>query len=556
MLSRLTVANLAVVEKAQADFEAGLNVLTGETGSGKTVLIGALELVLGVRADSSIIREGAKEARVEAVFEFPPPRGKAIAKKIAAILEDAGIEPGENLVVRRTISAAGGSRVWVNDSASSLATLKRLGAVLVDIHGPRANQNILEEKFQRATLDSFGSVDASPYIKEWRELENIREQKAALEGEGDVSDETDLLRYQVAELEEAAITEEDDALSERQIAAAHAGEIVDGANEVTQLLGGDGGVSELMGKAISRIRHMGKLFPDAAEWSEAAESIAISAEELSRNVADAASRIDADPAELERMDARLATVNRIFRKYRAADSATIAAILAEKKERLSLLEGRDERLAELAKAEKAALSRVESAGAALRKVREKAGVKLAKAITANLHGLGFAQAKFAVAVEEAAPSRTGADKVEYLFEPNPGESARALAAIASSGEAARVMLAIKSVLAGHDGTDLLVFDEIDANIGGETGSAVGLRMRETARHHQVIAITHMPQSAAFGERHLIVKKTVSNGRTRTTISVASGTEREKEIARMLGGGKAAEAHAKAILSSASGKVTD
>lgn len=546
MLSRLAVSNLAVVEKVEAEFASGLNVLTGETGAGKSVLMGALELVLGGRSDSSVVRDGAKEARVEAVFELGD--GAASSAKVAAILEEAGIDDAGALVIRRTVNASGGGRVWVNDSVSTVATLKKLGAVLVDIHGPRANQSILEERFQRASLDSYGAVNSTKYAAAWSELVKCREEIADLEAAENVEDEIDLLKFQTNEIEEAAISADDDDLAERHAAAAHAGEIVEAANEITEALGGDEGISSLLARVHSRVHAVERFFPEAAEWAAEADEIAVRADELSRSVADAASRLDADPDELARMDARLAVVNRLKRKYGAANASALADVLDAKKARLDDLERRGVRLEELRRDEVRLVSQVEEIGATLRASRAKAGKQLAKAVTEALRTLGFAQAKFAVSVEEAAPTRTGCDKVEFVFEPNPGESARPLASIASSGEAARVMLALKGALAEHDGTDLLVFDEIDANIGGETGRAVGERMRSVAEHHQVIAITHLPQSAVFGRRHLVVSKSVSGGRTRTSIRIVEGEERLKEIARMLGGGAAALEHAGKLFS--------
>lgn len=545
MLSRLSVSNLAVVEKAEVDFAPGLNVITGETGAGKSVLMGALELVIGGRADSSAVRDGAREARVEAVFDLKEDNPNQA--RLRAILDECGIEDAGALVIRRTVGAAGGGRVWINDCASTVATLKKIGVVLVDIHGPRANQSILEERFQRSALDSYGAVDTAKYAAAWAELVKCREEIASLEAAENVEDEIDLLKFQTGEIEEAAISADDDDLAERHAAAAHAGEIVEVANEITEALGGDEGVSSLLARVHSRVHSVERFFPEAAEWAAEADEIAVRADELSRSVADAASRLDADPDELARMDARLAVVNRLKRKYAAANAAALEAVLAQKKTRLDDLERRGVRLEELRGDEARLVEQVESAGAVLRTARINAGRQLAKAVTDGLRTLGFMQAKFTVSVESAVPSRSGCDKVEFVFEPNPGESARPLAAIASSGETARVMLALKGALAEHDGTDLLVFDEIDANIGGETGHAVGERMRSVARHHQVIAITHLPQSAVFGSRHFVVSKSVSGGRTRTGIRIVEGEERMKEIARMFGGGEAALEHARKLI---------
>ena len=506
MLNKLAVSNLAVVEKVEVAFGPGLNVVTGETGAGKSVLIGALELVLGGRADSSVVRDGAKEAEVEADFG--------------------------GTVVRRTVTAEGRSRAWVNDESVAVSELKELGRRLVDIHGPRANQNILEEDFQRTTLDRFGGIGLSKYSAAYDEWRKIAGEIASLEGGASVEDEIDLLKFQVGELEEANVTSDDDDIAERHAAAAHAAEIVEGANAITEALGGDEGAETAIAKLGPVFASVAKHFPSASEWAAEAEEISVRINELSRNVADAVSRIDADPEAFDELDRRLSVVNRMRRKYGDPEAA-----LAEKRAKLDALEHRDERLGELKARLAEAEKTVKAEGAEVTRRRRTAAAKLAKAVTKELRDLGFLQAKFDVDIRESAPAAHGCDSVVYMFEPNPGESARPLAAIASSGETARIMLALKTVLAAHDETETLVFDEIDANIGGEVGRAVGEKMRRVAASHQVVAITHLPQSAVCGDRHFVVAKGVSGGRTRTWISEVEGEDRVSEIARMLGGEK-------------------
>ena len=506
MLNRLAVSNLAVVEKVEVEFGPGLNVVTGETGAGKSVLIGALELVLGGRADSSVVRDGAKEAEVEADFG--------------------------STVVRRTVTAEGRSRAWVNDESVAVSELKELGRRLVDIHGPRANQNILAEDFQRSTLDRFGGVGLSKYSAAWGEWRKVADEIAALEGGASVEDEIDLLKFQVGELEEANVTSDDDDIAERHAAAAHAAEIVEGANAITEALGGDEGAEAVIAKLGPVFASVAKHFPAASEWAAEAEEISVRINELSRSVADAVSRIDADPEAFDELDRRLSVVNRMRRKY-----GDPAAALAEKRAKLDALEHRDDRLRELRSRLAAAEKTLRAEGAEVTRRRRAAAAKLSKAVTKELRDLGFLQAKFGVDLAAAEPSAHGCDAVVYMFEPNPGEPARPLAAIASSGEAARIMLALKTVLASHDETATLVFDEIDANIGGEVGRAVGEKMRRVAESHQVVAITHLPQSAVCADRHFVVSKAVSGGRTRTAIAEVAGDDRVSEIARMLGGEK-------------------
>ena len=541
MLKRLTVSNLAVVEKAEAEFCPGLNVITGETGAGKSVLMGALDLVVGGRADASVVRDGAKEAEVEAVFEL------GLERKVGG---------GETCVtVRRTVTAQGRSRAWIDDESVTVAELKELGAQLVDIHGPTANQRLAEEDFQRKALDAFGGVDlaargrkegAKSYAELFAWLAELRTQISDLKSSGG-EDELDMLRFQVNELESAELTEDDETLSERHAAAAHAEEIVENANAVTEALGGDQSAAEILVALHPRFREMAKHLPAAEAWAAEAEDLTVRIQELSRTVADAASKLDVGEEDLEELDARLTLINRLLRKYekgignQGSGVGGLLELLEAKKAKLDALEHCEERVAELEAKIAVADKAVRTAGAELTKKRRAAAEKLSKAVTAELKDLGFLQAKFFVALEPIEPEAHGMDRVVYMFEPNPGEAARPLAAIASSGEIARVMLALKTCTSQTSQTfqtsQTLVFDEIDANIGGEVGKIVGEKMRMVAKSHQVIAITHLPQSAVCGERHLVVSKAVAGGRTKTRISEVDGEDRVAEIARMLGGEK-------------------
>ena len=292
MLKRLTVSNLAVVEKAEAEFCPGLNVITGETGAGKSVLMGALDLVLGGRADASVVRDGAKEAEVEAVFEL------GLERKVGG---------GETCVtVRRTVTAQGRSRAWIDDESVTVAELKELGAQLVDIHGPTANQRLAEEDFQRKALDAFGGVDlaargrkegAKSYAELFAWLAELRTQISDLKSSGG-EDELDMLRFQVNALESAELTEDDETLSERHAAAAHAEEIVENANAVTEALGGDQSAAEILVALHPRFREMAKHLPAAEAWAAEAEDLTVRIQELSRTVADAASKLDVGEEDL------------------------------------------------------------------------------------------------------------------------------------------------------------------------------------------------------------------------------------------------------------------
>ena len=552
MLSRLTVSNLAIVESATIEFDRALNIITGETGSGKSVLMGALGLALGARADASSVRDGAREARVTAEFELAD---SGVRQAVDALLDEQGLPPCEEgvLLVRRAISASGGGRVWVNDAATTVQTLRAFGRLLVDVHGPNDHQSLLDEAFQRRLLDSHGKVKLAGYTAAWQKLAGLRAELARLQGDAtDVAGECDRLRYVVGEIDAAQLTEEDETeLPARHAAAAHAAEIVESANGAVAALSGedDASAASALVAAGRYLAEMARYHEPAAGWRAELEEIATRVQELSRTVDDSVSRLETDPDELQALDDRLTLVQRLKRKY----APTVAEILALREKdaaRLAELEGREERLRGLSGEIAAAEQAVEKAGRELSAARRKAATKLAAAVTKELRGLGFLKASFGVDIATRAPDASGCDAVDFRFEPNPGEPARSLAAIASTGEIARVMLAVKTVTAEHDAIPVLVFDEIDSNIGGETGRAVGERLRAVARHHQVIAITHLAQSAVYGARHFAVSKTVSGGRTRSVIQEIAGEARISEIARMLGGAhltSVVEQHARELL---------
>lgn len=548
MLTRLSVRNLAIVESADVEFGEGLNVVTGETGAGKSVLMGALELVLGARADASAVRDGAKDARIEAEFQNPP-------ATVAALLDETGLPACEEgtLLVRRTIAATGGGRVYVNDAATTVQTLRALGKLLVDVHGPNDHQSLLEEPFQRCVLDAYGRIDASAYQAAWTKLAELKSEQTRLQGDArDFAEEVERLRYSVDELEAAQLTDEDETeLPARHAAAAHAAEILEDATAATAALceADDSAASALIG-AGARVREMAKFHPAAGEWSDEIERLTVQVQELSRTILDSVSRVEADPETLQALDERLSLVQRLKRKYACATVNDLLELSTERATRLSDLEGREGRLAALEAEIAAAEKDVTAVGKKLTAVRAKAAEKLAKAITKELHGLGFLKADFGVALVPHAPEASGCEAVDFQFAPNPGEPSRPLRDIASTGETARVMLAVKAVVAAHDATPVLVFDEIDSNIGGEVGRAVGEKLRTVAAHHQVVAITHLPQSAVYGDRHFAVAKAVSGGRTRSGVTELAGEARVAEIARMLGGTSltsVVEQHARELL---------
>ncbi|MCL1919817.1 MAG: DNA repair protein RecN, partial [Kiritimatiellaeota bacterium] len=513
MLNHLSVKNLAIVEEAAVGFGGGLNIITGETGAGKSVLMGALDLVLGGRADKSAIREGAAEANVEAVF--------ALADTSAAdlVLAEGGLPVCEEgaLLIRRTISATGSGRCFVNDAPTTVQTLRKLGCHLVDIHGPYDHQSLLDPAFQRQVLDAYGQCgDAlNAYSEIWRDRNALRQRLAELQdGLSNVAEEIDRLQFITDEITRAALTEADEEELVRQHAeAANAEQILSLGTVISNALtDGESSAFDLLVSAQAQLADLAHILPEAAEWKSDTQSVVTQLQEIGRALSQRLSQIEAEPERLQQLEDRMALVQRLKRKYGGSVSAVLATS-AKSQARLDDLATRSEQILDVSRQIDAATRLLTERAAHLTRVRTSAAAKLAKAIVAELRDLGFLKSGFAVDLAPAEPEPHGADDIAFGFAPNPGEPMRPLRAIASSGEISRVMLAVKAVLAAHDSIPVLVFDEIDANIGGEVGRAVGQKLRRVAQTHQVISITHLPQSAVYGHQHYVVSKDVVKGRT-------------------------------------------
>ena len=535
MLHSLHVRNLAIVENSRVEFESGLNVITGETGAGKSILMGALDLVLGGRGDKTLIRAGEDRCRVEAAFQLADPAAVDI------ILDELGLDPCTDgqLVIRRVVSTAGSGRNFINDSATTVQVLKRVGNLLVDMHGPHDHQSLLNQDFQLDILDAFGHVwkPRDVYEGQYRGLTELQARLLELQADDeDVAQLIDMLAFQVKEIEDAALTDDDEGDLEREHAR------VANAQRILELAGvAEKALTEDDTAAFNSMVFVQQAFTElagidgtAGEWLAEARSIAVQLQELSTTVSAYAQSVDADPSRLQWLEDRMALLQKLKRKY-GGSVADIRQFLAAARAKLRDLETRHERIATLEADITTARVAVGKAGKALGKVRRKAAGEMAKQITAELRDLGFAHGAFDVGLGETAPGPTGMDEIEFGFMPNVGEPMRPLRAIASSGEISRVMLATKSVLAKHDRIPVLVFDEIDANVGGEVGNAVGAKLAAVAATHQVLCITHLPQVAVHGATHLVVEKNVSEGRTHTQIRGLDDEERAEEVARMLGG---------------------
>jgi DNA repair protein RecN (Recombination protein N) len=530
---------------------AGLAAITGETGAGKSLLIGALQLLLGERADKSLIRTGADSCTVEAVFEV------AKAKELDAWLEEQGAEPcadGE-LLLKRTLSTTGSGRQFLNGSACTLAALKSLGDRLVDLHGPHDHQSLFSRDAQTRVLDAYAGATevASAFAAAHREQARLAGEVARLRGlEQDATLRRDMLGHAAKEITDAKLQpgEEEEVMS-RLRAAGNSQRLIELGSQLQSALGadGEGGMRVALAEAVRAGRELARLDEAAGAILSSLEEVAGRVTDLENEVRHYAERIDADPATLRELESRADLLQSLKRKY----GGTIDEVMARGEQAakdLEDIETRGEKVAELEKEQAAMASKVSKLAKSLSTSRSKAAPSLAKAVTKELRELGFLRAEFGVQLESLDEARSlGAELAEFEFAPNPGESAKPLRAIASSGEISRVMLALKSVLAGQDGVPLLVFDEIDANVGGEVAVKVGQKMRELSKAHQVLCITHLPQVAAAAHRQFAVTKEFDGTRTTTAVGELSGADRVAELARMLGGqdSKSALAHARSLL---------
>jgi DNA repair protein RecN (Recombination protein N) len=549
-LASLRIRNLALVEDLLWEPPAGFVAITGETGAGKSIILGAVKLLLGERAEKSLVRSGADACAVEGLFQIPED------SRVHGVLEEGGAESCEEgtLVIKRTVSTGGAGKQFVNGSPCTLALLRQLGDLLVDLHGPHDHQSLFSRDQQMLVLDSFAGAELlrSDYAarrREWMHL--TAEKKRLTENAEALARELNLLSHQVAEIDEAALQPgEEEQLLTRQRTGANAHRLCSICADLTGLLSeSEDSVTSRWGDVSRLTRELQRLDAQTEPLSTSAAGIFESLQDLTRDIDRYSSTLDADPKSLETTEARLDTIQSLKRKY----GATVEAVIefgADASAKLAQLKNREERGAcldgEISEARKA----LDSAAKKLSQARRKASPKLSDLVKTHLADLGFAKAGFPIIfedLEEASP--LGIEQVDFLFAPNPGEPERPLRAIASSGEISRVMLALKTSLAAQDSVPVLIFDEIDANVGGEIGAKVGAKMKELAASHQVFCITHLPQVAASAESQFMVSKDTTGARTRTTLVSTTGPDRISEIARMLGGqAESARKHAKALLS--------
>jgi len=548
-LRELTVENLAVVESVRLALGPGFTVLTGETGAGKSLVVDALALVLGERASSDLVRSGTDAARVEAVFDAPSVGDDdALGDVVAA---------GEGqLIVRREIAADGRSTVRVNDRAVTVGGLASVGASLGEIHGQHDQQRLLEPGHQLALLDAFGGhaelrSGVAEAHRAWRAA--VAASAELLTDDRELVRRIDLLRHQVAEIAGAGPRPGEDEELEAQLrAAAHAETIARATAGAVAALRDEGGATDALGSAERELSAAAHHDDRLAELAGRASALAAESVELARDVAAAAETIDLDPASRAAAEERLALLYDLRRKYGEGLEAVIA-FGEEAAAELHRLEHQGEERERSRAVEEERLAALRASCNRMRAARLAAAGSLAKAVNAELPPLGLPAGAFDIDLDPVEPGPTGADRVTFTFAPNPGEPPRPLGRIASGGEASRLALALKVVLAAADDTPLLVFDEVDAGVGGRNALALGERLKALSTFHQVLCVTHLPQVAAHADTHLVVDKRVAGKRTTTDVRVLDAEERAAELAAMLGGpsaGEEARAAAVALLRAA------
>jgi DNA repair protein RecN (Recombination protein N) len=550
MLIELRIENFAVIEGLAVRLEPGLNVLTGETGAGKSIIVGALSLLLGERASSDAVRAGAERAVVEGVFDVED------RADLLSILRDQGLDTEDGLLIlRREVAVEGRNRAWVNGAASTAGLVGELGSRLADLHGQHEHQALLRNADQRAILDAFagqvGLVEAMRAAH--AELAEVRAELETLESRRrEIEQRADFLRFQLNEIDEADIEPGEEAeLEAESRRLEHAEDLARLSEKLNQALyESETSVAEVLGALRRDLGELVRIDPDQEDAKELLETAYYNVEELGRRMATYASQVEHDPNRLDQIQRRQDTLYRLKNKY-GPELDDVLATARQARDELDSLENADFERKALEKREAAAESKVRELAGRLTEGRRTAGDELAERVMEILPEVGLEGGRFQVVLDPLdEPGPHGAERIEFLVAVNVGFDPRPLKDVASGGELSRVMLALKTILARVDQVPTLVFDEIDAGIGGKIAVKVGAKLKEVAAHHQVFAITHLPQIASRADHHLLVVKGETAGMTRTALEELDGDERVRELARMLGGDPESETsldHARELL---------
>jgi len=536
MLDVLRIENYALIESLEVEFRPGFNVMTGETGAGKSIIVGALNLVLGARASNETVRAGAKRAKINAVFSLPrvPRRLKEILDEHAIELEDGALH------LSRVVGADGRSRAYAGDSIVPIAVLSRIGDELVDLHGQHDHQSLLKTDRQLELLDAFGGTEdvAAAVGEQVAELRRLQQELAALESDDrERARRVEFLRFEVSEINGANLQpgEEEEVKSRRNLIT-NAEKVVGLTSAAyAALYEGEGQAAiDAVDAALLAIDELAEIDGQFQPLSEQLGAIRATLDDFCTELRGHTEELEFDPQELESLNQRISLIGGLKRKF--GDS--IEAILEYRDravEEIERFDQRDKVLADLQAKCRDLTKRAEESARELTKKRQAAAAKLDKKVSSALQELGMKGGTFQSRFEKIDLTRTGADRVEFLLTANPGESPKPLRQVASGGEISRVMLGIKTVFASADKIPTLIFDEIDAGVGGAVANKVAARLRELAESHQTICITHLPQIAAAAHRHLHVEKATARGRTATQVIAVDAEARVNELARLLDG---------------------
>lgn len=565
MLKELSIRNFAIIDDLQIEFSDGLTVLSGETGAGKSIILNAVNLLLGTRASAELVRTGAERAELEASFRI------SADSRVAAIMSDNGYDPAEGLLIRRLISRSDSNRVYVNGRLATISLLTTITENLASISGQHAHQGLLKEDQHLLILDQFGGLmtlrrqvfeiyhQIVPLIDELMRLESVRQQQ---------DEHLELLRFQRKEIATADLASgEDEQLEQERLRLKNAEVLYQTVySSIEELYGASGSVMERLLEVKKNLESAGRIDAQLKSLAESLASTSYQIEALTEELRAHLNLIQIDEQRLEAVEERLDTVNKLKRKYGGSLQGVFSQLEAIEDE-LSKVENISTQITKIEEKLEKLHEELMRRALELSQKRAKTAKKLELKVVAELGSLKMPQTEFKTVLHPVAAdgkthaclrakkymlTETGIDRAVFMIAPNPGEALKPLASIASGGELSRVVLALKAILAATDAVETIVFDEVDAGIGGGTAEVVGRKLSELAGHHQVICITHLPQIAKFGEHHFSISKQVRDGRTLTTLRPLKKEDRYREIARMLGGEEITQTtldHARELLES-------
>jgi DNA repair protein RecN (Recombination protein N) len=545
-LKRITLRDFVIVRELELDLQAGFSVLTGETGAGKSILIDALQLALGSRADAGTVREGAGRADISAEFDAAP--------ATTAWLEDAGFDLGDSLLLRRTVDLQGKSRSWINGSPATATQLRAIGDLLLDIHGQHAWQSLTRPDTVRGLLDAYAGCNTHTLHACWAHWRSAQKALAdALAARDSLQQEQERLAWQIGEVGKLAPgADEWDDLNAEHTRLSHAQALLDAVQTAIDALEGDeSGALAGLSRAHTALQNQEHIAPEYAALAEVLASSLAQAEDAAHSLHSTLRKTELDPERLSELDERMAQWVSLARRYKRTPPE-LPGLLASWQNELARLDAAAD-AGKLEAAERQAQKAYLAEAQALSKTRNQAAPKLAKAITLAMQGLGMQGGQFQVALQKTEPSASGLEEVQFLVAGHAGSTPRAVGKVASGGELSRIALAIAVTTSELGTAQTLIFDEVDSGVGGAVAETVGRLMKQLGRDRQVLAVTHLPQVAACADHHLVVAKQRDGKSTISSVGLVLGEQRVAEVARMLGGEKLSSttlAHAKEMLGSA------